>query len=126
MIRYKVVNASRGSCRVLRVYRKYYKEYQKGETVKMASGSFGIMVFKTKSSARNFFNSYNNDAQILQVEPIGKALKHPPFLFSMGSLMASRLSLSGAYIRFKANDFSFTCWDIPPGTLFYESVKVLD
>ncbi len=120
MIRYKVVNVDRGSCRVPVKNYKHYKKYNKDTVVKMTPGSFGIMVFKSISQAETFREKFE---PILQVRPIGKAMKRPPYLFGLKCL---QLSISTLYNYFKAHEYKDVTWDIPQGTLFYRAVEVLN
>ena len=125
MIRYKVVNVNRGSCTVPLRSRKYYREYNKGDTVRAEKDSFGLMVFDTKRNALRF--SFNTNQKILRVRSIGKALNKPKFLCGILSCFKNSRQLTGFYQKIKRSDQDLNYNPSPPkGTLFYEAVKVLD
>ncbi len=119
MIRYKVVNENRGSCSVSPRTHKYYKKYSKGSIVEMTPGSFGLAVFNTRQNAESF--RFRHDL-ILRVKPQGRALKRPKSLFLLRGLAAS-YRLFKKVGRYHTSTSSL---EIPSGTLFYRTVKVLD
>jgi hypothetical protein len=116
MIRYKVVNERRGSCTV--PYRsKYYRKYNKGDTVYAEEGSFGLMVFPDKIVAEKF-RHINQYSKILKVKPIGRALKTPNYILSFSWNLRS-------LVRFYKKGLGRT-FSPPSKTLCYRAVKVLD
>lgn len=126
MIRYKVVNKNRGSCVVPPQYRKYYRKYLKDHTVYAPKGSFGLATFKTEAFARRFTKKQRTAGvqtdgyKIIRVRPIGRALKRPK-----GILCILGKSITILYRCLEQKEH--VDWGIiPPGTLFYRAVKVLD
>ncbi len=125
-IRYKVVNKlTHGSCNVQKRYKKYHKTYKKGKVVKMAPGSFGLMVFRTRRQVEDFCQERlftPNSCIIIRVEPTHKALKRPKWIFFTHDLRRAYKKWSRELMPYN----SFEAIPIPDGTLFYKAVKVLD
>ena len=100
MIRWKVVTKQRNSVSmVLRFNQlgKYAREYPVGKTVSAEKDSFGLMTFRTKKQAMEFFNDWGEDrVLIIKVDGIGKG-KVPKTIFTLTKDSAHLLDLYSKY-----------------------------
>ncbi len=101
---------------------KYNLEYPEGEVVRAIEGTLGVAVFRTRKQAKNF-RGIRNYLRVIHVCPIGRGRTAE---FISDNVMESGLDY------FYDKRFGRPFYDrpfhreIPPGTIFYPAVEVLD
>ena len=122
MIKYKVVGLfTRCSCFAQGKYRLFYGE---NTTVISRKETFGIAVFEREYQAKNFIETmFGNDDfvkkshKIIHVKPIGRGKHHCFVSSTQFDFDLDRFYNHGSYCE-KIK--------VPPGTIFYPAVEVLD
>jgi len=95
---------------------EYSLDYPKGATVRAREGTLGVAIFKTKKHAKMFTKGHRN-LKIIHVRPIGRgrSIKIVCDIMFEHDLVLFYRDMRNIYLR-----------KVPPGTIFYPAVEVLD
>ena len=139
MIRFKVVTLDRKSSTYDRGDYDFVLDYPKDTTVTAPKWSIGIMVFDTKTQAKEYISLFNDyiakDLRIIKVQTIGRG-RRPLKILNLNLINNHNIfdTLRGQSEFYKDIMFSGevttnctynTFWPVPDGTMCYLSVKVL-
>lgn len=122
IIRYKVVlNKDRSSS--FAICQKYKLYYKKGTIVNCVPGTLGIFCFETHNDAINYITNVDlillGVCKVLRVKPIGRCINRRKTHIPLNSITISKY-----YNGEKLSILELST--IPKGTIFYNSVYVLD
>jgi len=117
-VKFKVIRIYNGRRYSTFAEGSYSLEYPKGTIVRAREETRGVAVFRTKKQAEYFRDNYIN-LTIIHVRPIGRG-RDVRLICSDPS--ESQLN---AFYRDRVQNFVMVS-DVPPGTIFYPAVEVLD
>ena len=117
-VKFKVVRIYNGRRCSIFAEGSYHLEYPKGVIVRAREETCGVAVFRTKKQAEAFRDNYLN-LTIIHVRPVGRGR-------NVRSICTdpSENQLDAFYRERRQNVVSES--DVPPGTIFYPAVRVLD
>ncbi len=97
----------------------YDLEYPKGEVVRAIEGTLGVSVFKTRKQAESFQDRYF-DLELIHVRPIGRVKTVELICTDPREIQLDIFYDGQGYVNCVSESH------VPPGTMFYPAVEVLD